>query len=84
MCSILERDRRGLVVHLRRSKTDQAGKGQTIAVLYSKLKVPAAVDAWFESSGITEGPVFRGCDRGRLKAGWAVPVTRGRISVASK
>ncbi|MFY9293336.1 MAG: site-specific integrase [Methylorubrum rhodinum] len=64
----IERHRRGLLVRLRRSKTDQEGKGQTVAVLDGKLKIPAAVQAWLTASGITEGPVFRGCDRGKLSA----------------
>lgn len=62
----IERHRKGLLIRLQRSKTDQAGKGQTISVPDGKLKVPAAVDAWLKASGIIEGPVFRGADRGRL------------------
>lgn len=64
----LERHRRGLMVRLKRSKTDQAGEGRSVAVLDGKLKIPAAVQAWLTASGITEGPVFRGCDRGKLSA----------------
>lgn len=62
----LERHRRGLMVRLRRSKTDQSGEGRSVAVLDGKLKIPAAVAAWLAASGIAEGAVFRGCDRGRL------------------
>ena len=65
----LERHRRGLLVRLRRSKTDQAGEGRSVAVLDGKLKVPAAVSAWLDGAGIGEGPVFRGIDRGRLMPG---------------
>lgn len=64
----LEQHRRGLMVRLRRSKTDQTGEGRSIAVLDGKLKIPAAVAAWLVASGITSGPAFRGCDRGRLSA----------------
>lgn len=64
----LERHRRGLMVRLRRSKTDQAGEGRSVAVPDGKLKVPAAMQAWLTASGITEGPVFRGADRGKLSA----------------
>ncbi len=64
----IERHRRGLLVRLRRSKTDQEGRGQTVAVPDGKLKVPAALDAWLKASGLTDGALFRGCDRGRLSA----------------
>ncbi|MGU3665822.1 tyrosine-type recombinase/integrase [Methylobacterium sp. A49B] len=62
----LERHRRGLMVRLRRSKTDQSGEGHSVAVLDGKLKIPAAVAAWLAAAQIADGPVFRGCDRGRL------------------
>ena len=64
----LEEHRRGLLVLLRKSKSDQAGEGRTVAVLDGKLKVPDAVTAWRQVAGITAGPLFRGCDRGRLAA----------------
>ncbi len=64
----LEWGRRGLVVTVRRSKTDQAGKGKRKGVPDGKLKVPDTVRAWLDAAGIVEGPVFRGCDRGRLAA----------------
>jgi len=56
----------GVDIRIRRSKTDQAGKGRTVLVCYA----PAAKDcpvralrAWLAASGITEGPVFRKIDR---------------------
>ncbi|MCJ2129235.1 site-specific integrase [Methylobacterium sp. E-045] len=64
----LERHRRGLLVRIAKSKTDQQGQGRTVAILDGKLKIPAAVAAWLDASGITSGPVFRGADRGRLSA----------------
>ena len=67
--SDIEEHRRGLTVTLRRSKTDQAGKGKRKGVPDGKLKVPEAVAAWLKASGIVEGPLFRGCDRGRISAG---------------
>lgn len=66
--SDLERHRRGLLVRIAKSKTDQQGQGRTVAILDGKLKIPAAVAAWLDASGITSGPVFRGADRGRLSA----------------
>lgn len=62
----LEFHTRGLVVTVRRSKTDQTGKGKRKGVLDGKLKVPDAVRAWLDASGIVDGPVFRGCDRGKV------------------
>lgn len=50
---------RGLVITLPRSKTDQEGKGQTVAVLDgSRLQVKRLLGDWLEVSGITEGLVF--------------------------
>ena len=57
---------RGLIVTLRRSKTDQSGKGLTKGVPDGKLKVGAAVRAWLDAAEIKDGPVFRGCDRGKI------------------
>ena len=50
----------GLDVTLRRSKTDQEGQGQAVAVPHgTTLKPVEAVKAWIAASGITEGPLFR-------------------------
>jgi site-specific recombinase XerD len=52
---------RGLIVHLRRSKTDQEGVGRKIGIPYARGKVCAvqAVKDWLAASTITEGPLFR-------------------------
>ena len=53
----------GLRVRVRRSKTDQEGRGRTVGVPYaSTLDVCAvrAVREWLDAAEITEGPVFRG------------------------
>lgn len=83
----LEWHRRGLMVRLRRSKTDQAGEGQSVAVLNGKLKIPAAVRAWLDAAGIDGGPVFRGCDRGKvspaaLTAGQFARILKARCAAA--
>ncbi|MBL8238621.1 MAG: hypothetical protein JNM66_14440 [Bryobacterales bacterium] len=55
----------GVVVTLRRSKTDQAGAGRRVGVprLTTSETCPvAAVEAWLTASGITTGPLFRGID----------------------
>jgi integrase len=52
----------GLVITLRRSKTDQEGRGRKIgipALPASRACAVRAVRDWLESSGITEGPIFR-------------------------
>ena len=66
----LAEDRRGLVVTIRRSKTDQEGAGEKLGVPYSAeaaLCPVLAVRAWLAASRITEGPIFRTVDRhGRI------------------
>ncbi len=55
----------GLVVTIRRSKTDQEGAGQEVAILRGvKLCPVAAVQEWLAAAGITSGPVFRQVARG--------------------
>ncbi|WP_246413397.1 site-specific integrase [Methylobacterium brachythecii] len=61
----LERVPDGIIVHIRRSKTDQDGAGQEIAVPRgSKLKVCEALDAWLAAARIITGPVFRSINKG--------------------
>jgi site-specific recombinase XerD len=51
---------RGLLVTFPRSKTDQEGKGQTVAVPFgAKLCPVKTLKAWLEAAKIIEGPVFR-------------------------
>jgi integrase len=52
---------KGMVVTIRRSKTDQAGVGTTKAIPHGKrLHAVQALDEWLAAGGITTGPVFRG------------------------
>lgn len=61
----LERAPDGIVIHVRRSKTDQDGAGQEIAVSRgAKLKPCEALDAWLSAARITAGPVFRSVNKG--------------------
>jgi site-specific recombinase XerD len=58
--------RDGLVVTIRRSKTDQEGEGRKIGIPYASHVETCAVRSlqdWLEKSGITEGPLFRPVDR---------------------
>jgi integrase len=52
---------RGLIVHLRRSKTDQEGVGRKVGIPYARGKVCAvqAVKDWLAASGISDGSLFR-------------------------
>lgn len=62
----LQTRREGLVVTIRRSKTDQEGEGAQIGIPRGKDKrlCPVrAVEAWIKAAGITEGPLFRPIDR---------------------
>jgi site-specific recombinase XerD len=55
----------GLRVLIRRSKTDQEGQGQTIAVARGSVACPVkALVAWLEAAGIAEGPLFRPIAKG--------------------
>jgi site-specific recombinase XerD len=56
----LEATEEGFRVHIRRSKTDQQGKGHTIPIPAGfKIKPVKAVQDWLAAAGINEGPVFR-------------------------
>ena len=65
----VEFDRQGALVHIRRSKTDPYGRGETIRI--ARGKKPAlcpirAVQAWIKHAqlmGLTTEPIFRAVDR---------------------
>jgi len=62
----LEETKRGLLVTLRRSKTDQEGKGQQRAIPFGRRAETcpvAALNAWLEAAGISEGRLFRSLTR---------------------
>lgn len=55
-------EKRGLIVTIRRSKTDQEAKGVEIAVPFVASRSLCAVRAakgWLEASGLVTGPLFR-------------------------
>ncbi len=55
----------GIFLHIRRSKTDQLGRGQRIAVPEGRLLRPIArLRRWLVLSGIAEGPLFQTMRRG--------------------
>ena len=61
----LEPAREGLILHLRRSKTDQEAEGQKIGIPHGRGRwcPVAALNQWLQVSGIGTGPVFRPLDR---------------------
>ena len=56
----------GLVVTIRRSKTDQEGAGRKVGIPYGSTPRTCPVRAhraWREASGIADGPLYRAVDR---------------------
>jgi len=70
-CTDLEWVRQGLVVHLRRSKADQEGKGRKIGIPYARGRWCPVVSlkTWLEATGIEHVPVFRPITRHGLVGG---------------
>jgi integrase len=64
-CDDVERVRQGLILTLRRSKTDQEGAGRKVGIPFGRTRhCPVlALDRWLAVSGIEAGPVFRPVDR---------------------
>jgi len=57
----LEEGPEGMHVHIRRSKPDQEGAGDFVSIPHgSRLRPVAAIKAWLEAAGITEGPISSG------------------------
>lgn len=62
--------REGLVLTIRRSKTDQAGQGIIRGIAYGSNPATCpvrALQAWLEQTGLREGPLFRSLRHGRLQ-----------------
>ncbi|MCA0431625.1 MAG: tyrosine-type recombinase/integrase [Proteobacteria bacterium] len=60
----VETVRQGLIVHVRRSKTDQEAEGRRIAVPFGRTQwCPVRfLEDWLSITKITEGPIFRRVD----------------------
>ncbi len=70
-CADIEHVRQGIVVTLRRSKTDQVGEGRKIGIPFGRTKwcPVAALDWWLDAASIEDGAIFRRVDRhGRVFA----------------
>jgi site-specific recombinase XerD len=64
--------RDGIVLTIRRSKTDQEGQGQLVGIRYGMRDRTCPVRAlkeWLRQSGITQGPIFRSVIHGRIGDG---------------
>jgi len=58
--------RDGLIIQIEKSKTDQQGEGQEVALPYGSNRLTCPVRSlkeWLSVSGITNGPIFRRMDR---------------------
>ena len=68
--------RNGIVVHIRSSKTDQEGKGQTVSVVHGKRESSCPVRAlrrWLDQARIGDGPIFRAIAGDTVGAGSLAP-----------
>ena len=89
-CNELERAQQGLILTIRRSKTDQDGVGRKIGVPCGRtIHCPVrALENWLSAARIEDGPIFRSVDRhGRVCAsrlsGEAVSlIVRDRMATA--
>ena len=82
--------RQGIIIHLRRSKTDQDGAGRKIGIPHGRTRwcPVAALDTWLAALGISDGAIFRSVDRhgrvpdGRLSGEAVSLVVRERVAEA--
>ena len=81
----------GLLLNVRRSKTDQQRRGRTVAVEYGAAPTTCpgvALEDWLAQGGIKAGPIFRSVDRhgnlgaSRLDGRAVARVLQGRAAAA--
>ncbi len=55
----------GVLIHLRRSKTDQTGRGRKVAIPYGRTAAcpVKAIRLWLDEADIETGAIFRGVDK---------------------
>jgi integrase len=86
----IEHVRQGIIVRLKRSKTDQNAEGRKIGIPFGRTRwcPVAALDAWLVASGISAGEIFRPVDRhgrthcARLSGEAVSLVVRERVAAA--
>jgi hypothetical protein len=65
----IEETAEGMWITIRKSKTDQEGAGQTIAIVRGSVVYPIqALKAWLSSAGIAEGAIFRRVNKAGKRA----------------
>lgn len=70
----------GVEIQIRRSKTDQTGRGATKVIPFGSrlLTCPVrALESWLAAATIVDGPVFRAVDRGRVSS---LPLVGGSVA----
>jgi len=83
-------ERQGVVVRIRRSKRDQEGEGEEVAIAFAaepKQCAVRALQAWLAAAALTDGNVFRSIDRhgtiGANLSPWAIgEVVKTRVAIA--
>lgn len=84
----VELTERGLLVHVRRSKTDQRGKGLDVAVMPQGRAARCAVEAhraWLQLRGDAPGPLYPAITRsGGLELGRALTVRQLQLMIAGR
>ncbi len=86
----IEEVREGLVLHLRRSKTDQTGQGRKIGIPMGRTRhcPVAALSAWCDALQVNDGPIFKPVDRhgnvqpDRLRSDAVSTILRNRLASA--
>ena len=73
----------GVLIALRKSKTDQEGEGRTVAIRFGVRREACPVEAlrdWIAKAHLVTGPVFRGVDRhGRVSERAINPASIARL-----
>jgi site-specific recombinase XerD len=73
----------GLRIRIQKSKTDQSGVGQIVALPRGVHMRPVeAVERWLEAAAITAGPIFPQLARGGPAGFWCLPVALSGHAVA--
>jgi integrase len=89
-CGDVEHAGRGIVLHLRRSKTDQTGRGRKIAIPHGRTRwCPTRhLSDWLALARIEQGPLFRSIDRhghvaaSRLSGEAVATIVKRRVEAA--
>lgn len=86
----IELVRHGMIVTIRRSKTDQSGTGRKIGIPHGRTRYcpVQALERWLEMAGMTAGPIFRPINRhgilnaGRLSGEAVLLIVKERVAAA--